>query len=300
MLDKGYPLEKSPLFSMLGRGQLERAINLSWDESARLLKARYYRVWTTAKKREVQQPLYELDKVHKRIANLLSRIEMPEYVFSKRGRSYINNAEVHSGVGPLVKTDLNKFYPSTTWAMVYRMFLERFKCAEDISARLADICCFQQSHLPTGSSLSGYVAFFAAQPMFDRIFEIFKNQGCTMTLFVDDLTASGVGATPRLLLQARSEIRNFGFKTRDKKSKSYEASKVKQVTGVILAGQDIRVPNKQYLKVWQARAGLSKVPASQRPRALKSLDGRLKQIDQILNAAERKTELEKSDSPVNF
>ena len=119
-----------------------------------------------------------------------------------------------------------------------------------------------------------------------------------MTLFVDDLTASGVGATPRALLQARSEIRNFGFKTRDKKSKSYEASEVKPVTGVILAGLDIRVPNKQYLKLWQARADLLTISASQRPRALKSLDGRLRQIDQILNAAERKTELQKSDLSV--
>lgn len=277
---------------MRGKGQLERAIRLSWQQSGRLLNPRYYRVWTTAKKREVQQPLYELEKLHKRIADLLSRIEMPDYVFSKRGRSYIDNAAVHRGIQPLIKTDLNKFYPSTTWPMIYRMFAERFNCAEDIAARLADLCCFHQSHLPTGSPLSGYVAFFAAQPMFDRIHENFRKQGCKMTLFVDDLTASGVGATQKVLLQARSEIRNFGFKTRDRKSRSYESTAVKQVTGVILAHDELRVPNKQYLKIWQARNALQNLPASQRPGALRSLKGRLQQTKQILDIA-AKTELAK-------
>ncbi len=285
MLAKGYPIDRSPLYLMRGKGQLERAIHLSWQESGRLLNPRYYRVWTTKKNREVQQPLYELEKVHARIADLLARINMPDYVFSKRGRSYIDNAITHRGSIPLVKTDLNKFYPSTTWPMVYRMFLERFKCAQDIAARLTDICCFHQQHLPTGSSLSGYVAFFAAQPMFDRIYENFKQQGCEMTLFVDDLTASGTGATHRALLQARSEIRNFGFKTRDRKSISYEATAVKQVTGVILAREDIRVPNKQYLKIWQVKSEMSKLRPSQRQRAIKSLKGRLQQANQILNAA---------------
>ena len=48
-----------------------------------------------------------------------------------------------------------------------RMFLHDFECAEDIAHRLADICCYKQLHLPTGSPVSGRIAFFAAKHMFD-------------------------------------------------------------------------------------------------------------------------------------
>jgi hypothetical protein len=280
---KSYPLRSSQLFHLLGKGELERTIGMSWSDSARLLKPRYYREWTTAKGREVQQPLYELEKVHARIATLLSRIETPNYVYSKRRRSYIDNAEQHLGMTPLVKTDVNKFYPSTTWPMVYRLFHERFECAQDIAARLADICCFHQKHLPTGSALSGYVAFFAVQPMFDDIAAICAAHQCEMTLFVDDLTASGPGATKKMLSEIRASVRYFGLKTRGDKSITYAASQAKEVTGAVLIGERLLLPNKQHLKLWRARRDIPSLPLSARPKALQALAGREQQAKQILD-----------------
>lgn len=277
-----YRLESSPLFRLLGKGELERTLGISWSQGARLLNSRYYREWVTAKRREVQQPLYELERIHSRIAVLLSRIEMPDYVYSKSKRSYVDNADQHRGEVALVKTDVNKFYPSTNWAMVFRLFRERFECAEDIAARLADLCCFHQKHLPTGSALSGYVAFFAVQPLFDRLAEICAAHDCKMTLFVDDLTASGSGAKKKMLAEIRAAIRYFGLRTRDEKSRTYAPSQPKEVTGAVIVGERLVLPNKQHLKLWQTRRELSASSPSDRMKTQRALTGREQQAKQIL------------------
>lgn len=283
-----YDLTSSPLFRMLGKGQLERAIGVSWSQGTRLLHPRFYRVWTTVKGREIQRPMYELEVVHKRIAKLLSRIMTPEYVYSKRGVSYVDNADQHRGAEPLIKTDVNKFYPSTSWSMVYRMFLERFECAQDIAARLADLCCFRKMHLPTGSALSGYVAFFAVQPLFDRINAICKSAGCKMTLFVDDLTASGVGASKKVLSEIRAAVRYFGLSTRDEKSRTYAPMQAKEITGAVVIGERLLLPNKQHLKMWHAKRLLATAAKGDRVEAEKRLLGHQQQAKQILDRANRR------------
>ena len=128
-----YPLDQSPLYRLRGKGQFEKLLDLGWDAVKPLTAADCYRVWRNDKGREIQQPIRKLASVHIRIGDLLARIELPDYLYSQRGRSYIDNARQHVGNVPLFKTDIHRFYPSTTWVMVYRMFVDDFECAEDVA-----------------------------------------------------------------------------------------------------------------------------------------------------------------------
>lgn len=148
--NRRYPIQDSRLYKIVGKGQLETLLGIQLEHLDRLLSPDNYRVWINENNREIQQPINWLGQVHKRIGDLLSRIEIPEYVYSQKGRSYVDNARQHTGNVPLGKTDISKFYPSTTRQMVWRMFSEDFNCANDIADILADICCYQQKHLPTG------------------------------------------------------------------------------------------------------------------------------------------------------
>ena len=115
-----YPLHQSPLYKMRGKGQFERVLGIRWDAIDELSDPTNYRVWRNKKGREIQQPVGPaLAAVHVRIARLLGRIELPDYLFSRKGRSYVDNARRHVGSVPLIKTDIHKFYPSVTWEMVY-------------------------------------------------------------------------------------------------------------------------------------------------------------------------------------
>jgi hypothetical protein len=281
-LPNRYPLDQSPFYMMKGKGQFEAVVGVDWDAVPRLVDLGNYRVWHNEKRREIQQPLKWLLAVHGRIAGLLQRIDIPDYVYSQKGRSYAANAKQHLGHHPVVKTDISSFYPSVTHASVRRMFREQFQCAADVATRLADICCYDGKHLPTGSPLSGIVAFFAAKPMFGEIAAIAHGAGCTMTVYVDDITLSGIHATRTLLQEVRDVVHRYGLRTKATKSKSFAADKPKTITGVIVTSTDLRLPNSRHKLIDETRKALAQTSdRTERLRLQRQLQGREQEARQV-------------------
>lgn len=276
-----HPLNQSCLYKLRGTGQFAAALHLSWEDAERLITHGVYRVWVNEKGREIQAPEGTLKSIHQRIGDLLARIEQPAYLFSQKGRSYADNARAHRGSAPLIKTDISKFYPSVTHAMVVRLFRDDFLCAPDIARRLADLCCYQQRHLPTGSSLSGRVAFWATRHMFDEVASLAAEHRCVMTAYVDDITVSGDAATKSLLGEIRRTVHKHGLKTKGKKSLTYPASAPKLVTGVIVAGNETRLPNKRHQKIHQLFQELTQASGQQRQDLKKKLHSRLKEANHV-------------------
>jgi len=282
-----YPLEHSPLYRLRGKGKFEKILELAWDKAPSLLDARHYRVWTNEKEREIQAPQGWLKQVHQRIGALLARIELPDYLYSKKGRSYADNARAHRGDVPLIKTDIHRFYPNITRQMVFRMFVDQFECAVDVAHRLADICCYKQEHLPTGSPLSGRVAFFAKRRMFDEVARMAQAADCKMTAYVDDVTISGQGATKTLLGDVRQRIRQHGLLTKGKKSKTYPAGAAKVVTGAVVMREDVRLPNARHLNIHIARQSVQAASTdTKREQAKRVLIGRIQEAQQVLGGQE--------------
>jgi len=280
-----YPLNQSPLYKIVGLGQLEKILCIELKNLHRLLSPNNYRVWLNKKEREIQQPIRWLAQVHNRIGRLLSRIDLPDYLFSQKGRSYIDNAKQHCNSHPLGKTDITKFYTSTTHAMVRRMFTNIFKCAGDVAKILADICCYKQQHLPTGSTLSGRVAFFSALPMFKSIETLAQKNKSKMTIYVDDITLSGPLVTKRFMSDIRGIIRQHGLKTKRAKTATFAKDSAKPVTGVIVFEDGVRLPNSRHKLIWETRQALKVASITEREELLKSLRGRIQEEKQIKRIA---------------
>jgi hypothetical protein len=287
---KRYPIADSPFYKLRGKGQLARLLALDLQDLQAVISERSYRVWTNDKGRVIQAPMGKLEAVHGRIARLLARIELPDYVYSRKGRSHVENGAKHVGPVPLIKTDISRFYPSTTRAMVVRIFRDQFGCAEDVAHILGDICCYQQAHLPTGSALSGFVAFLAAKPMFDSIDALARERGCRMSSFVDDITISGDAADLSLLLEVRRLVRKAGLKTKATKSRVYAANRPKAVTGTIVTTTGLLLPNRQHLRIWRTRAEIALARSEQRPMLRARLKGQLIAAHQVSCAAVRANE----------
>lgn len=280
---KKYPVHQSPFYRMRGKGQFEKVIGAEWKASKKLLSPTQYRVWVEDG-REIQKPIGWLEQIHKRIASLFARIEMPDYVYSQKGKSYAQNAYAHAAEGTkLVKTDICKYFPSTTRYMIYRMFRQEFRCAPDIATRLTEICCYENKHLPTGSPISGYIAFFSSRKMFEEIRAFAKKYGCTMTLYVDDIVLSGEKANKSLLGDVRQIVHKYGYKTKDKKSSSYAPGYPKPITGAIVLGDSVLLPNERHYKIWQTRKALmTAADQDEKERLKRSLQGRLLEAKQII------------------
>lgn len=282
-LRKRYSLDQSSLFRIRGKGKFEQVVGVEWDAVPTLIASDLYRVWWNEKQREIQAPIHWMAAVHRHIADLLARIEVRGYIFSQKGRSYVDNARQHVGVHPVIKTDIQRFYPSVTRAMVFRTFLNDFQCAADVAARLADIICYRQTHLPTGSPLSGRVAFFAARGLFDEIAQLADQTGCKLTIYVDDITLSGPAATKRLLAEVRSLIARHGLKSKAKKSKTFAPNAPKSVTGAIIVGDALRLPNERHRKIQEVRQALRQAQDDERIALQKRLRGHEQEAAQILH-----------------
>jgi Reverse transcriptase (RNA-dependent DNA polymerase) len=277
-----YPIDQSPLFKLKGKGQFLKIIGVEWEASRQLLSENQYKVFQNKKGRWIQEPIGWLRSVHDQIRCLLNRIETPDYLYSRKGRSYVDNAKQHVGWHPVIKTDIAKFYPSTTRDMVFKLFHDVFKCARDIASRLADICCFEQKQLPTGSPLSGVLAYLANQKMFDKIDELAVGSGCSHSVYVDDITLSGVAANKKLLQQVHSVIFKHGMSAKLDKARSYDACETKKVTGVILVGTEVRLPNSQYKKIADERRLLANCSNDEYESLEKKLKGRIQAARQIV------------------
>ena len=165
----------------------------------------------------------------------------------------------HRGKHPVGKTDLSRFFPSISEEKIIQMFRDVFICPKDVATVLGKICSYN-GHLPTGSYISGYIAFFCAKPMFDEIEKICTARNIKMTVFVDDITFSGTAVNQVFLQTIKRVIKRHGFICKRKKTKLYQASDTKKITGVILVGTSVRVPNSLHHKAYSARKLLKHSP----------------------------------------
>lgn len=273
---KTYALNQSPLYKIASRKRLAQEVfNVGLDFLERLAaNQNNFRVFTITqgeKERQVEVPKVVLERIHRRLFNLLARIEKPEYLHSGvRSRSYISNAKVHVGAVPLVKLDLKKFYPSVDGARVYRFFAGTMLCSPDVAALLTRLCTFE-NHLPTGSCVSQLLAFYAAKPLFDELHALAKGADLRDSVYVDDLTWSGHSATPAFLWAAKQVVHRHGFGYH--KDRCFAAEDRKLVTGVMLDGARIAVlPSKEF-ELWKNIHALSGFEPGERIVAVDSLIG---------------------------
>jgi RNA-directed DNA polymerase len=230
--------------------------------------------------RAVQEPKHILQKIHKRIHKLLSRVITPGYLHSARkGKSYLTNARSHRASVATVKIDVKRFFRSVPRRSVYEFFLNTMKCRKDVAGLLADILTYN-GHLPTGSSASPIISYYAFKPMFDELYTMAKSHNLAMTCYIDDLTFSGAHANSGFVFAAHKIIARYGL--RSHKMKVFGPNQPKIITGVCNTPSGERVPNKLHLKISE---GFNEMNAASSGEAqlklLRRLLGRMEAARQI-------------------
>lgn len=283
-IKRRYSLDQSPLYKLESKKRLAQLLSFDIRTFQEIVSPNNYHVFLNEQGRVIQYPTGVLKAIHSRIGSLLKRVELPDYVHSKKGRSYISNALAHPANIPLAKTDISKFYPSTSFSTVFSLFHQVFQCSKDVAWQLGKLCCYRD-HLPTGSPISGYVAFLAHQGLFDQIHELAATNSCKMTLLVDDISLSGSMAAKKLLYTVRGIIHHHGLAVKEAKSKTFPTDRPRTITGVVVTKLGLRVPNQRLLNIHNARAVLrSETKPEKRDSLSKSLCGRLQEAKNILAA----------------
>ncbi len=251
---KTYALEKSPFYKIPAPHVLSRLLNINVSRFKREsdLYLKYYKRKIPKNGggvRITETPYGELRRTHERIFNLLKRISVPQFLHSGiKGRSYISNAQSHKGSTDCFCLDIEKFFPSTTRGHVYDFFVNIALCKADVAAILANICTVD-GHLPTGSPLSTLISYFIHTKMFDELDKLAQQHDLTMTVYVDDVVFSGRKISKAFRNKTKLIIHRRGL--RSHKHRFYSNNEPKEITGVIVDGEKIRVPQRRHQNLYQ-------------------------------------------------
>ena len=225
------------------------------------------------KDRRIPDPRGDTEKVHYRIYELLDRVRRPVYLHSAtRHRSNVTNARAHLGSVPCVTTDMKACYESTTIFQVQAFYEKALNITPDVAWKLAGICTVR-GHLPTGSCLSPLLAYWSHREVFDKIEALCDELEVTMTLYVDDLTFSGVHANLSLLHKFKDMLRGVGIQTH--KEKQFGPRQVKHVTGVAITPKGLAVENRKLRAIVVRLDELLATEPIQRTDVAKKLTGQI-------------------------
>lgn len=243
-----YALEVSPLCKIGGPNKLSELLKMSIEEVRSVSKAPTYNFFDKASKnlgkepRHIQEPTGLTLHLQYQFVKLLDRIVRPVFLHSAtKKRSHVTNAEAHLGTDPVVCTDIQKFYEHTTRAHVKAFLRIDLGWPTDLAGMMANALTVE-GHLPTGSAVSPLLSYFTHRRLFAEIEKICLTKGCTVTLFVDDITVSGKHATMALLRRIKRVLLRASLIAH--KDRSASAGSAVVITGAVREENKLRLRNK--------------------------------------------------------
>ncbi|TFJ25406.1 hypothetical protein CKN99_12515 [Carnobacterium maltaromaticum] len=207
------------------------------------------------KSREFYNPTLEQRAVLNRINVALCQIGAPNYAYGGiKGRSYIDNAKVHSGQKALFLIDISNFFPSTRDKYVYKFFKNKLAMSTDVATILTLVVTEKlfdsdKRFLPQGYPTSPLLSLFAYIEMFESINKIAINNDLKYTCYYDDLTLSSSSyIDKKILRQVKKEISSYDLKVNDFKTRAL-FNKASKLTGVVVSPEKIVAPGKLQLQM---------------------------------------------------
>lgn len=254
---KKHSLNQSPFYKLKTKRKLIELLGLSMSELSISKKdfgnyIVFDQIGNNGKSRTIQHPKDKQNEIHNRIANLLTRIKLPEYLHSgRKEHSHITNATQHIGSKRVLTTDIKSFFQSTTREMVFNFFYRTLCCSSDVADILSYVCTYN-SHIPTGSQLSMPLAFWANINMFEQLDNLSTSLNVTMTVYVDDLTFSGEKVNRHFQSIVKKIIISNGQIPHPLKTKLFNKTDLKVITGVVIKENETLITNKQHMLIYQS------------------------------------------------
>lgn len=225
------------------------------------------------KTRNLAVPIRLLRQVHERLKFQLNKIKQPDYLCSPRkGVGQRDNAERHVEGVQLLKIDIRQFYPLTMQEDIWRWAFYTMGMRDDVAGLIAKLVAID-NRMPFGSPVSPVLTTLVHRPMFDRIDELCRSRGLTMSLWVDDLTISGTEISGNTITEVRQIIRDGGFQTH--KIEHLNRARPINVTGVPIAAGRVQAPLPLHRRIQEGFVAL---------RAASSDTERAAIIDRLLSA----------------
>ena len=195
-------------------------------------------------RRKIACPHKELMSIQKTIySKVLSQVNIhPAATGFRRGMSIVNNVKLHLGKDDIIKTDIVNFFNSIRQERVVKAF-ENIGYPSKISKVLAELCCLD-GQLPQGAPTSPALSNIISYDMDKKLTFLTYKYGLAYTRYADDMTFSGNGADPKLILtEIKKVVNEEGFSLKRKKTRHIGKNRRKLITGIsISSGEKLTIP----------------------------------------------------------
>ena len=213
--------------------------------------------------RIIEAPNNKLKQIQRSILSFLNELEYPDYLFSVRGRSFVDGTALHiRTANHIIKMDVHKFFLSTGREKVYRFWKEMMQTSSAVATVLTNLttvdlrnCSLAEvkefllknrlciSHLGFGLPTSIVLSFLCNHEMFTELEQFASEKEMTISVFVDDIVLSGEKNITRSDYDSvRKVIMDHGYKI-NRKSKYQNGDRPIVVTGLYLSRKGLGVPN---------------------------------------------------------
>lgn len=298
-----YTLRDSPFFRLRTRKKLADLLHVSEAalSAISVRKDLYKRYWKHKKLKDTwldKEPPFDtsnlyrpidipdagLKAIQSRIASLLGRITAPDWLFSPvKGRSYVDNAAIHRGSRAFWLLDVADYFPSCTANNVAHFFRSKLECSPDVTAILVHLSTWQKC-LPQGSPCSPVLAYFSNLDMWQEIEQSVSRARLKHSVYADDITISGDVVRKSVIWEIKQAVHKHGMKIKAEKELSL-IDRPADITGVIVVGQQTKLPNRQLERLFQLRGERHRAKSVVLKRLLDGkIAGRLAQKRQVERA----------------
>lgn len=265
--------QKSRLYGLNSLFNLEELLSSDLSQFARSENLwRQYHIELVDGKRVIESPSERTKKIQRRILSFLYELDYPDYIYSVRGRSFVDGTVSHiRTANHIIKMDIHKFFLSTGREKVFRFWKDTMKTSPEVAVVLTNLttvdlrnCSLTEikeflsqnrlcvSHLGFGLPTSIVLSFLCNLDMFSELEQFAVSNGMILSVFVDDIVLSGEKNITRTDFDSvRKIIMNHGYKI-NKKSKYQNGDKPILVTGLYLSRKGLGVPNnkhKEYIEL---------------------------------------------------
>ena len=236
------------------------------------------------KTRKLKVPDRKLKLVQRRLLRrILDQYPLPDAAHGGvKGKSPRTNAAQHCGKPRVVSMDIRNFYPSVSHRQVANTFRREFGCGRDTTWLLTRLTTIDGC-LPQGTPTSTAIANIVLATTVDRKMQnVAHEKQVALTRFVDDFGFSGAQATSLIngTAQAASRVGLSVWRKR-KKLKIMPASRRQEITGLTVNSPNgPSVSREKRDRIRTAIHQLRNLPASEAPKAIQSIKGRLNHLDQ--------------------
>ncbi|MFG5777400.1 reverse transcriptase family protein [Comamonas sp. J-3] len=175
--------------------------------------------------RSISIPSNHLKIIQKRInKKIFGNVTYPPYLHGGiADKDYVKNASQHSNAKIVIALDVKNFYPSINRKKVLEIFQFFCKFPPDVSALLADLCCFKDS-VPQGACSSSHLANLTLHNTEYSLVSRLQGRGYTYTRLLDDISISSAKEISKeeiekIIKETKATLKSSELKLNNRKQK---------------------------------------------------------------------------------